>query len=285
MMKKVMAVWPLAALFLACEGDTGLESRQDLIVVRAYIYAHEPVADIQITRTLSLGSEATSAPPVNDAQVSLVKSDKTYNLVASPGDSGYYHYPGADLHIETGDKFTIQVTHNSLQSTGTTTVPKPPAGVSLSNDTLFIRSGYPFGPGGNPGAPGENPGGIPTDDILEVTWDEDSEALFYLMVENLEDTPVQADSLFPDFMRPARFVSSPTNLNRYSISGRDITHLGRHRIKVYRVNQEYADLYSTRQQDSRDLNEPLSNIENGLGIFSAFNSTEAYFEAVEESDE
>jgi hypothetical protein len=40
---------------------------------------------------------------------------------------------------------------------------------------------------------------------------------------------------------------------------------------VYRINQEYADLYRTRQQDSRDLNEPLSNVVNGLGVFSAFN--------------
>ena len=39
-----------------------------------------------------------------------------------------------------------------------------------------------------------------------------------------------------------------------------MTHLGKHRVKVCRVNQEYADLYQSRNQDSRDLNEPLTNI-------------------------
>ena len=30
--------------------------------------------------------------------------------------------------------------------------------------------------------------------------------------------------------------------------------------------------FENRTQDSRDLNEPPSNIRNGLGVFSAFNS-------------
>jgi hypothetical protein len=46
------------------------------------------------------------------------------------------------------------------------------------------------------------------------------------------------------------------------------------------VNQEYADLYENRQQDSRNLTEPLSNVNNGLGIFTAFSYDVAYFEVV-----
>jgi hypothetical protein len=48
-------------------------------------------------------------------------------------------------------------------------------------------------------------------------------------------------------------------------------------VKVYRVNQEYVDLYENRQQDSRNLTEPLTNIKNGLGIFTAFSYAQAYF--------
>jgi len=53
-------------------------------------------------------------------------------------------------------------------------------------------------------------------------------------------------------------------------------------VSVYRVNQEYADLYEGRRQDSRDLNEPSTNIENGLGVFSAFNSDSTFFEAYQD---
>ncbi len=43
-------------------------------------------------------------------------------------------------------------------------------------------------------------------------------------------------------------------------------------VRVYKVNQEYANLYRSREQDSRSLNEPLTNVQNGLGVFSAFAS-------------
>ena len=56
-------------------------------------------------------------------------------------------------------------------------------------------------------------------------------------------------------------------------------HQGLESPRVYRINQEYADLYGSRQQDSRDLNEPLTNNRNGLGVFSAFNSQAVYFYA------
>jgi len=39
---------------------------------------------------------------------------------------------------------------------------------------------------------------------------------------------------------------------------------------------------ANRNQDSRDLNEPPSNVQNALGVFSAFNSQEAFFEVVRE---
>ena len=68
------------------------------------------------------------------------------------------------------------------------------------------------------------------------------------------------------------FISSPTSNSEYRINFLNMTYYGEHRIRVIRVNQEYADLYTSRLQDSRDLNEPLTNIENGLGVFSAFNS-------------
>ena len=49
-------------------------------------------------------------------------------------------------------------------------------------------------------------------------------------------------------------------------------------MKLYRVNEEYADLYEGLNQDSRDLNEPPSNVRGALGVFSAFSADSAFFE-------
>jgi hypothetical protein len=55
---------------------------------------------------------------------------------------------------------------------------------------------------------------------------------------------------------------------------------GRHRAKIYRVNQEYADLYESREQDSRNLNEPLTNVKNGLGVFTAVTCDSIFFKVL-----
>ena len=75
-------------------------------------------------------------------------------------------------------------------------------------------------------------------------------------------------------------ITQPTNDNFYSIDIRQLTHYGTHRIVFTSVNDEYVNLYSSLNQDSRELNEPYSNIENGLGIFTAFNSDTLYFQVV-----
>ena len=77
-----------------------------------------------------------------------------------------------------------------------------------------------------------------------------------------------------------QLASPPTDLSYFDIGIRQLEVYGPHLVVVYRVNEEYADLYENREQDSRDLNEPPTNVIGGLGVFSAFNSTSATFEVV-----
>ena len=55
----------------------------------------------------------------------------------------------------------------------------------------------------------------------------------------------------------------------------NITHFGRHDIVLFHVQSDYVLLYQSSGQNSRDLNEPYSNIKGGLGMFTAFNSDTA----------
>ena len=276
-MKIKLLILTLFIVFLGCTDESPLAPVSESLVVRGYLYSGEPVNDIQITSTLALGSEDTIAPPINDAQVSLFKNGVSYNLIASDGDSGYYHYEGTDLTVETGDVFDINVDYGGNIASGTTTVPAPPSNVTVSANTVFVTTTF-------------TPGEMHMEDstrTIYINWDEDPSALFYVTIENKEENP---DSIIIDFPFPpgggipfnggGRFISAPTSLNEYQINSRSLPYYGKYEIKVYRVNQEYADLYSSRQQDSRDLNEPLTNINNGLGVFSAFNSTSIFITAV-----
>ena len=252
-----------------CSGDSTTGPGSNLVVIRAYLYAGQPVTDITITGTLALGSQDTLAPPINDAQVYLLKDGTRYDLVPSEGDSGYYHYEGSDLTVNEGDEFEIGVVYFGRTATGSTVVPPAPENVVASSDTLIVSTSR---------FPGEEQTGT----TLEMSWDQVESALWYVMVENIDadPEPIIRGGFFGGGGR--RFIFPPTTSNEYTVRTITLTYYGNHRVSVYRINQEYADLYGSRQQDSRDLNEPLTNIRNGLGVFSAFNSQEVHFYAREQ---
>jgi len=259
-------------LLFACDSNTLEDEPPDLLVVQAYLYAGEPVTDIHVTSTLSFGSEDTTASPVNDALIRLLKGDEMFELV-STDNNGYYHYPGTDLDVEPGDHFRIEVTGLGTTATGETDVPPPPAGVTLSR-TVLEAPQFGFGLGG--GRPG-----FGEESRIILSWDNPGNLLHYVVIDGLED---EAESILPDFITSRRgrfrFITRPNEDASYLINVLVLEHLGSHRARVYRVNQEYADLYENREQDSRDLNEPPDNIIGGLGVFSAFNSEEIFFEVV-----
>lgn len=270
-------IFPLL-ISMACESESPLAPEAMLPVIRAYIYAGEPVKDIQITWTVPLGSDSLDAPPVNDARVWLLKDSQEYALTLSPGDSGYYHYAGDDLTIGAGDELGLRVLIDGNLSTAKTRVPAAPENVSLSGDTLTISSAF-FGPGHQGMGPGM--GVIDSSSSIIIKWDGEQDAQYYVVFEVMDENPKAIETFFPGGgdapIGMRRFLSPPMPMSFYVISRMNLSFYGEYRAKVYRVNQEYADLYQSRQQDSRDLNEPLSNIENGLGVFSAFNSTVVRF--------
>lgn len=254
-----------------------LMQNTNLVVIRGYVYASEPVSDIQITSSLSLGSEEENAPPINNAQVTVIKDGNHYALQPSPGDSGYYHYAGSDLTIKTGDKLRIEVYHFGKLAYGETVVPAPPKKVSISDNKLKVPQSFSFGFGR---------GRFGLDSLfgrLTVKWANENDALFYVTIENV-DINAEQTSIGQGFFNPSRFrfLSSPSAADSFTVSILNVSHTGPHRVKVYSVNQEYADLYASRSQNSRDLNEPLTNIKNGLGVFSAFNSDSVFFNVIEE---
>ena len=258
-----------------CSEDSILSPSVEQIVIEAYLYAGEPVDDIRLTKTLPLGSEDI-APPVNDATVYLVKNGIRYDLSSVPGGEGYYQYMGDDLTVETSDEFELFVEYGVNAASGRTVVPPAPGNIVLSSNVIYVPATF---------YPGE--ANIENENYrVDISWKEDTSALFFVAVENLEYDPDPIEFSFGKFDTGEggrRFLSAPRNTNEFSITFRNLAYYGEHRIRVYRVNQEYADLYTSRQQDSRDLNEPLTNIENGLGVFSAFNSgNDATFQVLSE---
>ena len=263
-----------ACLFACSDTTTSPEEDARQVVVEAFLFAGEPVDDIRLTETVPLGEDPALAPTVDDAVVTLTRGSERW-LLSRLEEPGTYGYLGDDLQIREGDLFGIEVAAFGRTATGGTVVPGPPDGVQLDKERLEVPQL----------APGSfQPGALQSLQVT-VSWENPGSSLHFVDVEGLDP---EAESIFPDFIRQGagrfRIRSAPTEENFHAIGLRQLEHLGRHQVIVYRVNQEYTDLYNNRVQDSRDLNEPPSNIRDGLGVFSAFNSVAREFDLVREGE-
>lgn len=265
------ALWMCAVGVLAgCDSTTDNDT-ENLVVVEAFLYAGEPVDDIQLASTIPFGSSDTVGVPINDASVQLIRDGVTYTL-ASSGTDGRYAYIGEDLHVKAADVFTLDIAYDGQHITAQTTVPPPPDNVQLSDDALLVPDleNDGFGSFGD------------LRDFFSVTWDNPSNEYHYVVIQSeATDNP---DYILPDFVRDFigdfELVTEPTTTNFYDILPLELEFIGQHEATVYRINTEYAELFENLEQDSRDLNEPPTNIEGGLGIFSAFNSVTIPFDVV-----
>jgi len=277
MKNRSLPILTAAIVGVGCTDAPTAEGGVDLVVVEAYLFAGEPVADVRLTESVPLGIDPVEAPSINDAQVVLIKNGVSYALQPT-GEGGYYEYSSADLAIETGDLFRLEVSYFGKVAVGETVVPEPPVNVAIDGDTLFAPI---FGRGG----PGQ--GGFNLQNAqLAATWENPDERLHFVVLESLDE---DTESILPDQLLERigrfRFISEPTVDDFYIIRLLALRDLGRHEARIHRVNQEYADLYENRTQDSRDLNEPPSNITDGLGVFSAFASQSAFFEVARQPNE
>ncbi|MFH1319961.1 MAG: DUF4249 family protein [Bacteroidota bacterium] len=253
------------------------EDDHDLLnkaVLEGYIFANEPVDDIHLTKLLPFGGEDTIPQPINDADIKIIWKGVSYHLIPSGGDSGYYHYPGSDLQILEGENYRIEFEYFYRLTSGETVVPPPPTGVCLNTDTMEFEKISLF-----------NIHMYFSNDSVTVSWDNDNEEYYYVVINNLEQDPVP---LYPDSLNSVMqglvstfLFTRPTQEDYYEILEYYITHFGKHQVKVYKINQEYVDLYTSLDQDSRTLNEPITNLDNGLGVFAAFNCDTANFYVVE----
>ena len=282
-MKKIIYIFTVIAIttFMSCDQENFSSELSQKIVVQGYLYANEPVRSFHITELLPYGSDEEEIQSVENASVKIIKDGNQYLL--QPDDSvGYYSYFGNDANIQSGVEYQLEVSYNGITATASTMAPNPPVGVEISkthhiyNPVEITMGGGPFG-----------------DRTLEqdtttitVSWENPDDEYFYVLVESTDSIQeafvdeTEEGNDFP-FGRPMgqmrRILSAPQKLPFYRIPVMSLKYYGNYEVKIYRVNEEYADLYETLDQDSRNLTEPASNISNGLGVFTAFASESVFF--------
>ncbi|MCU0391727.1 MAG: DUF4249 domain-containing protein [Thermoflexibacter sp.] len=264
----------LLILMIALVACTKIElngSQTDKAVLQGYLYANQPITEIQITRIIPKETEENLSLPITDAQVYVSTEGKKYELTHNPRKQGFYEYKGTDLKVVTGKKYEIEFQYFGRTTTAETVVPSAPKSVNMTPKIIYVSRITGFMDLINAGSVED----------MNLTWNNTNQDYYYMVITNLETNPVKIidDNAFPN--RPVgnfNFISSPTRADNFTIRFQQLEQFGKHRIRLFKVNKEYADLYDSQQQDSRNLNEPITNVKNGLGVFTAFNMDSVFFE-------
>lgn len=273
-MKKIFFfIFPL--IFLSCEKLSNSNNNNQL-VLSGYLYQDENVDSIHLVKSLPFSSQDTVYEPVEGAKATITWNNQDY--VLDDIGNGYYSYIGDALHISIGETYSINIDYNGMVLTSSTKVPAKTTIEPISDNIILIDTVRTFG---SPQDAGNTAG------VLQFTWDNPDKNYFYVAIESSDTTAgsivMGGSNNFPGFSGGGinqgvfRLRSQPFIGSSYTVNSRILTNYGKHVIKVYSVNKEYANLYENRTQDSRSLSEPVSNVTNGLGIFTAFSYAEAIF--------
>lgn len=245
---QVLIVLTVLSITACSKGNS--DSTNDLsakIVVEGYVFANEPVEGIHISQVNASGS--SELIPVTDAEVEIAQGGSQVQLIDSTGSSGTYSQNQSSNYLlpDTGD-IQLRVVLAGNTYTSHVSFPSKLNGLNISNSQVNLISGNS------------------TQTVATLSWYPVANATGYcIFIRNLSDN---ANPIIEANGQTSVFHKLIYNTS-IDLKSTDFIYAGDYDIYVTAVNQEYASMYSN--SDSNNLISGFSNIENGWGIFTAFN--------------
>jgi len=253
----------ITMIIASCDRAEYTQEAADIPVIQAFLVPGES-PEVTITRIIPYAAEEgdTVAIPLSGLEVMLVVHGLDYTLKEDSAGSGIYRLAEGASLIRPGDTVEFQTDYKGTVITSSTLVPTAPASLKMSAETLYYSSG--------------NPSSWLSAGEIVLTWDNPEEDFYYITIENIETTLTPLNTMAADM--PKFGSSPPSKGNQFRIGMRNITYFGTHRVIIYHVNPEFAELFDNPGMSTVALTEPPSNISNGLGIFTALNPDTLFFE-------
>ncbi len=253
----------------ACEDDDYTLTDADIPVVEAYLIPGEPINHVKLSKLIPFLSDDTlgTTEAISNANIKIFTENDTYELLESTDSAGWYYFPDTNMLIIENQEYGIEFTYKEQTVSAQTITPEKPLNFELSQNLFYIQR--------------MEEGDMPTFDVqtCEITWDNPDGSYYYLNIELMDTVIDPVNYMITDTIMQT--LTTPVISDVYNITSRNMRYYGTYRVILYKVNEEYAYLYSTTSTTSQSLTDPYTNIENGKGIFTAFNTDTLFFEVKE----
>jgi hypothetical protein len=237
-------------------------------VVESYLYAGDSTITIQVTNLLPYSDDTVDATSyISGLHIQINGTELTET------GNGIYQLELGPQQIQPGATYTLKFVYFSDTVSSSATIPDLPVNFSISSNDIYADRNT--GPGGG--------GGMPPAQMEDVTlsWDNEDGSYYYVLIEYLEATPDYINSMVAD-LEPsttqsiAPMISTGTTLGR-----RNLYFFGSYRIVLFKVNQDFVDLYHYTDVNSNTIADPVTSIRNGYGLFTGMASDTVFLEVHE----
>jgi hypothetical protein len=252
----------LTIVLAGCDSESLESEYADTPVVESYLFVGQP-ASVKISRLTPYEDDASlSGDDLSKLDVTIDYG--TQNISLTHVDSGTYVGPDNFLIAE-DTEYALNFSFNGRQVTATTAPLSKPRDYTQSATYIVVE---PFS-----GPPVQ--GSLP--DPVELSWSNPENDYYIVLVENMETDPDPINET-DGIVRVGFFRNEPQQTSTARIRPMQFEYYGMHRLILLHITPEYASLYKDTGTTSQNITTPPTNVENGLGIFTAINSDTLYLE-------
>lgn len=254
-----------AFLIVSCNQENIEQTETKTTIVEGYLYAGNTIDSLKVTQSYSYGQVEEEVISIDDLNITITDDNNQFELTSI----GNGFYQNTNLIIEASKNYKLEFERDGENISAETFVPEHnAASISTTEVELTkIEAGvFPTG-------------GINIPNPVEVSWNNDDGDYYYVLIKNIETDPEYVNENIAQLDGQFLFITEPQITDFYAIRTRqELTQYGTYQIIVFRVNPEYAALFESSGNSTLSLEEPPSNIINGLGIFTGVSSDTLYLE-------
>ncbi len=269
--RNTITIFFILALFTSCVERDNSEFT-DFPIIESYLKPGYCLS-LTVSRQIPFSSNVKYASDdINNLTITVTNNDVDHILV--PLGSGVY--VDSSLIIADGERYDLSFNYNSMVVSAYTEVPSKPVNYEQSdNEISVMRMDSTWTPVGG--------GMFEMPDPLELSWNNDDDSYYILVVENMEETLDPVRDFGDDEEIPmGRFRKSPTTASGVRMMPQEFEYFGTHRLILFHVLPDYASLYDKNSTSSQNLTNPSTSIVNGYGIFTGLNADTLYLEVEEQ---
>ncbi|MES2796874.1 MAG: DUF4249 family protein [Bacteroidota bacterium] len=266
----------ICLFFGACEEMNNVVNPGDKPVIEAYLAPGQIVSMKVFTEIPYSATDSAFSKPITDLAIKIELSDgKTFNL-AHESDGIYKSTEKITGGVGTTIKMSFA--HNGRTVSASTIIPPKPEGLSMDISEI-TRASRDFSTRPTPG----QGGGFLQEERtpVNVTWNNPENVYHFLAAQSLEENPVSV-VVFPTNggfgpLPSRRFNNEPVQTTGSTLQSQSFEYFGKYGIILYRLNPDYAALFVNNSTTSQNISTPISEISNGLGIFTGINADTLVF--------